>query len=157
MMSDRILPIAHDLNWQQPDWPNFRWEHVHLRKAEEHCLMGAGVLAGILKHLSQSDREQVTIDAMSTEAVAASEIEGEILDRASEQSSIRRQLGFTAEEELSYTVGIVPLSMTISVPVIAEARYDAAKATSSATSSGLLGPPSGMPPSISISFCRAAV
>jgi hypothetical protein len=38
-------------NWQQPDWPNFRWEHARLRKAEKHFLMGGG----ILKHLSQSD------------------------------------------------------------------------------------------------------
>jgi hypothetical protein len=26
-------------NWQQPDWPNFRWKHARLRKAEEHFLM----------------------------------------------------------------------------------------------------------------------
>src|SRR6185295_11331320 len=51
-------------------------------------------------------------------------------------------------------VGMVPPSITISVPVIAEARSDAAKATSSATSSGWLGRPNGMPPSMSISFCR---
>src|SRR5215469_7917958 len=55
------------------------------------------------------------------------------------------------------TVGIVAPSMTISVPVIAEALSDAVKATSSATSSGRFGRPSGMPPSMSISFCRAAV
>src|SRR5215469_731230 len=55
------------------------------------------------------------------------------------------------------TVGIVPPSITISVPVIAEARSDAAKATSSATSSGRLGRPSGIPPSMFMSFCRAAV
>ena len=42
--------------------------------------------------------------------------------------------------------------MTNSVPVIAVARSDARKATSSATSPGLLGRPRGMPPSMSISF-----
>ena len=35
---------------------------------------------------------------MSTEAVTTSEIEGEILDRASVQSSIRRQLGLAADK-----------------------------------------------------------
>jgi hypothetical protein len=54
------------------------------------------------------------------------------------------------------TVGIVPPSMTNSVPVMDDARSDAIKATSSATSRGLLGRPSGMPPSMSISFCRAS-
>src|SRR5207244_2904910 len=34
---------------------------------------------------------------MSTEAVTTSEIEGEVLDRASVQSSIRKQLGLAAE------------------------------------------------------------
>jgi len=51
------------------------------------------VFAGAVKHLPASDREQLTIEAIGTEAVATSEIEGEILDRASVQSSIRRQFG----------------------------------------------------------------
>jgi Fic family protein len=84
-------------NWQQHDWPNFSWDKVRLRQAEEHFLVGAGVFAGSLKHLSQSDQEQVTVEAISTEAVTTSEIEGEILDRASVQSSIRRQLGLAAD------------------------------------------------------------
>src|SRR3954453_22140581 len=53
------------------------------------------------------------------------------------------------------TVGIVPPSITNSVPVIEDARPDATKATSSATSWGWLGRPSGIPPSMSISFWRA--
>jgi Fic family protein len=85
-------------NWQQPDWPNLFWDEARLRKAEQHFLVGAGVFAGTLKHLPQSDQEQLTIEAMSTEAVTSSEIEGEILDRASVQSSIRRQLGLAAEK-----------------------------------------------------------
>src|SRR5258708_37762718 len=50
---------------------------------------------------------------------------------------------------------MVPPSITNSVPVMEEALSDATKATSSATSSGRLGRPSGIPPSISISFWRA--
>src|SRR5271166_2428328 len=53
------------------------------------------------------------------------------------------------------TVGIVPPSITYSLPVMAEALSDARKATSSATSSGLFGRPKGMPPSISIGLCQA--
>src|SRR2546422_5071505 len=56
----------------------------------------------------------------------------------------------------SQTVGIVPPSITNSLPVMAEALSDARKATSSATSSGLFGRPKGIP-SMSMSFCRAAV
>src|SRR3989442_15097150 len=57
---------------------------------------------------------------------------------------------------LSQTVGIVPPSITNSLPVMAEALSDARKATSSATSSGRLGRPKGIPPNMSMSFCRAA-
>src|SRR5580658_6675710 len=85
-------------NWQQPDWPNFSWDATRLRKAEEHFLVGTGVFAGTLKHLPVSDKEQLTVEAISTEAVTTSEIEGEILDRASVQSSIRRQFGLAADQ-----------------------------------------------------------
>ncbi len=80
-------------NWQQPDWPSFSWDATRLRKAEEHFLVGTVVFAGTLKHLPASDKEQLTVEAISAEAVTTSEIEGEILDRASVQSSIRRQFG----------------------------------------------------------------
>ena len=52
---------------------------------------------GTVSHLGGSDQDQLTVDALSIEAVASSEIEGEILDRASVQSSIRRQLGFATD------------------------------------------------------------
>ena len=80
-------------NWQQPGWPNFSWDATRLRKAEEHFLTGTGLFAGAVKHLAAPDREQLTVEAISAEAVTTSEIEGEILDRASVQSSIRRQFG----------------------------------------------------------------
>jgi len=85
-------------NWQQPDWPNFSWDATRLRKAEEHFLMGMGVFAGAVKHLSTPDQEQLTVEAISAEAVTTSEIEGEILDRASVQSSIRRQFGLATDK-----------------------------------------------------------
>jgi Fic family protein len=80
-------------NWQKPDWPNFTWDASRLRKAEEQFLLGSGMFAGTIKHLGEQDREQLTIEAIGREALTTSEIEGEILDRASVQSSIRRQLG----------------------------------------------------------------
>lgn len=66
--------------------------------AEQEFLIGGGMLAGALKHLGGEEREQLTVEAMSTEAVTTSKIEGEILDRASVQSSIRKQLGLTADK-----------------------------------------------------------
>jgi len=86
-------------NWQQPDWPDFSWDESRLRKAEQQFLMGSGRLAGVLKHLSAPDRKQITMEAISTEALTTSEIEGEILDRVSVQSSIRRQFGLAVDKQ----------------------------------------------------------
>jgi Fic family protein len=85
-------------NWQKSDWPDFTWNRARLEKGEQQFLLGGGVLVGTVKHLPEEDRQQLTVDAMSTEAVTTSEIEGEILDRASVQSSIRKQLGLVADE-----------------------------------------------------------
>src|SRR5882724_11926979 len=85
-------------NWQKSDWPNFTWNRTRLEKAEEQFLLSGGVLVGTVKHLPEEDRQQLTVDAMSTEAVTTSEIEGEILDRTSVQSSIRKQLGLKVDE-----------------------------------------------------------
>jgi len=84
-------------NWQKPGWPQFEWDASRLRKAEERFLLGAGVFAGTVKHLGSGDQEQLTVETISSEAVTTSEIEGEILDRASVQSSIRKQLGLDAD------------------------------------------------------------
>jgi Fic family protein len=85
-------------NWQEPDWPEFSWDKNLLRKAEEEFLVGSGVVAGTVKHLDEAEREQLTVEAMSTEALTTSEIEGEILDRASVQSSIRKALGLATDD-----------------------------------------------------------
>jgi Fic family protein len=82
-----------DWNWQWPDWPDFRWNAHRLMKAEERFLIEAGMCAGAVKHLGADDREELIVEAMSSEALTTSEIEGEMLDRDSVQSSIRRQLG----------------------------------------------------------------
>jgi Fic family protein len=85
-------------NWQKLDWPNFRWDHAWLEAAERQFLVSAGVFVGAVRHLGKEEHDQLTIEAMSTEAVTTSEIEGEILDRASVQSSLRKQLGLATDE-----------------------------------------------------------
>ncbi len=85
-------------NWQKPDWPNFRWDRARLEPAEKQFLVSGGVFIGTVRHLGKDERDQLSVEAMSTEAVTTSEIEGEILDRASVQSSLRKQLGIATEE-----------------------------------------------------------
>ncbi len=84
-------------NWQQPDWPIFTWDRARLETAEQQFLIGGGVLVGTVRHLGSEEQDELAIEAMSSEALTTSEIEGEILDRASVQSSIRKQMGLETD------------------------------------------------------------
>lgn len=84
-------------NWQQADWPRFTWDESRLAKAEERFLLEGGRFLGTVKHLGGSAHDQLIVEAMSDEALTTSEIEGELLNRESIQSSIRKQLGLAAD------------------------------------------------------------
>ncbi|HEX3572892.1 MAG TPA: Fic family protein [Acidobacteriaceae bacterium] len=85
-------------NWEQPEWPNFRWERSRLIQAEEQFLMGTGVLIGAAAHLDDEGRTRLVAEELAVEAMTTSEIEGEYLNRASVQSSVQRQLGLKADD-----------------------------------------------------------
>lgn len=85
-------------NWQQPDWPDFRWNSAALVALEASFLHKSGVLIGSIKHLGDDDRASITIDIMASEALKTSEIEGELLNRDSVQSSLRRQFGLVTDQ-----------------------------------------------------------
>ena len=54
-------------------------------------------MVGSVDHLGGAERDSITVELMSAGALTTSEIEGEMLDRASVQSSITRQLGLAAD------------------------------------------------------------
>lgn len=85
-------------NWQQPEWPNFRYDAALLRPADEQFLRQAGVLIGTCKHLDAQEQENLTIELLTREAVKTSAIEGELLDRESVQASLRRQFGLDIDQ-----------------------------------------------------------
>jgi Fic family protein len=85
-------------NWQKPAWPRFQWDARALSEREGRFLREAGVVVGALKHVGGDQRSNLVIELISTEAVKTSEIEGEILDRASVQSSLRRNFGLGNED-----------------------------------------------------------
>ena len=85
-------------NWQFSDWPRFSFDQVRLRDAEERFLKGSGVIVGSMHHLDGEARQGIVIELISQEMVDSSAIEGEVLDRASVQSSIARQLGFVSDK-----------------------------------------------------------
>lgn len=84
-------------NWKRRNWPNFSFSSDHLKSYEREFLHKAGELSGSLKYISEDEHECLKVDLMSNEAYKTSEIEGEILDRASLQSSIKRHFGLRSD------------------------------------------------------------
>ncbi len=80
-------------NWQISGWPDFRYDEAALAPLEQRFLLSSGEILGAVHHVSPSERDQLRIDLLSDEAMKTSAIEGEMLDRRSVQSSLRRQLG----------------------------------------------------------------
>ena len=84
-------------NWQQPDWPYFQWDTGDMDVLESRFLHESGVVSGALKHVAEDEKSDLIIELISTEAVKTSEIEGDILDRDSVQSSLRRNFGLSTD------------------------------------------------------------
>src|SRR5215475_15071677 len=84
-------------NWQQPAWPNFAYDAAVLEPLERRFLLQSGQFIGACKHIGADDQETLKIELISEEAVKTSEIEGEILNRESVQSSLRAQFGLGVE------------------------------------------------------------
>lgn len=86
-------------NWQQNDWPEFQYELSGLEDALLAFAEGTGRISGLIKGLSPETQAEAAIDLMTTEALKTSAIEGEILNRGSVSSSIRRTLGLEKEAQ----------------------------------------------------------
>jgi len=84
-------------NWQQDDWPRFRLDKSALEEREAKFLLHGGLLLGALLHVRDDDKNALTVDLISNEALKTFEIEGEYLNRESVQSSIRRNFGLATD------------------------------------------------------------
>lgn len=74
--------------WQQPDWPQFRFDARLLEARALEFRLCAERLAGSFDVLPDASRQDATIDLMLSEAIKTSAIEGEALDRSSVRSSL---------------------------------------------------------------------
>lgn len=101
-------------NWQQSDWPKWRFDPHELEALERDYLLGAGRLLGAWQHLSNADQDHIKIELLSDEAIKTSEIEGEYLDRNSVQSSVRRGFGLTSHQNSGPSeAGIAELMVSV--------------------------------------------
>ena len=80
-------------NWEQPGWPEFSYDPAAMEPLERQFLLHSGEFIGACKHVSTADQDRLKIELISDEAVKTSEIEGELLNRDSVQSSLIHQFG----------------------------------------------------------------
>ena len=74
--------------WQQPNWPDFRYDDRALNDREFEFRINSERLAGRFEALPMASQEDAKIDLMLSEAIKTSAIEGEDLDRESVRSSL---------------------------------------------------------------------
>ena len=85
-------------NWEQADWPDFIWNSKVLEPLEQQFLRQSGEFVGAFRHVGADDQDALRVELISEEAIKTSQIEGEILNRDSVQSSLRHQLGLGPEQ-----------------------------------------------------------
>ena len=80
-------------NWQQHDWPEFRYDLSTVEDALLTLAEKTGRTSGLLRGLKEETQTEAMVDMMVEEAIKTSEIEGEYLSRKDVMSSIRKNLG----------------------------------------------------------------
>ncbi|WP_405160658.1 Fic family protein [Nocardia sp. NBC_01499] len=79
--------------WEDPDWPEMRYDAERLAGPLVDVAQSQGHLLGRLADTEDAVRDQAGLAALTSDVVKTSEIEGELLDVASVRSSIARHLG----------------------------------------------------------------
>lgn len=80
-------------NWQQEDWPHFRYELETLHETIFSIAEKMGSASGKLSNLSADLQTEIMLNLMIEEAIKTSEIEGEYISRPDVRSSIKNKLG----------------------------------------------------------------
>jgi Fic family protein len=86
-------------NWQQKDWPNFKYSLDEVEKDLYAFSEKAGRLSGVMEVLPEELQFESIVDLLVAEAMKTSEIEGEYLSRKDVMSSIRNNLGLNTKQQ----------------------------------------------------------
>lgn len=85
-------------NWEKPGWPAFMFDPKALETLEQQFLLRSGEFVGAFRHIGPEDQNILRIELISDEALKTSQIEGELLNRESVQSSLRQQFGLGSDQ-----------------------------------------------------------
>ena len=83
--------------WQLPNWPQFTFDTGRLAYWEREFHRNTGLIIGSLAAVTADEVNELRVTLLSNEAMDTTKIEGELLDRDSVQSSIRKQLGLQTD------------------------------------------------------------
>ncbi len=86
-------------NWQQADWPKFRYDASAIEPYEKRFLSSSGEFIGAYRHVRPDEKDTLRIELIGDEALKTSQIEGEMLNRDSLQSSLRKQFGLGTDNQ----------------------------------------------------------
>lgn len=86
--------------WQQPDWPDFRWQAEALAPLLRECVQTQGQLLGMTGAVTASLSAQNELDTLLQNIVTSSAIEGEQLNVGSVRSSLARRLGLEHVDDM---------------------------------------------------------
>ena len=98
-------------NWELSDWPKFVFDREKIIELEKQFLLRIGESLAHLKNIKDEDRTQFIVEILCVEGMESAKIEGEVLDRKSLQSSIRKHFGLkaTAKNSGSKELGMAKL------------------------------------------------
>ena len=85
--------------WEQPDWPQFRWDAEQLRPALRRAHVQRLELQEQLNQLDASLQEEAAAALLSRESLSTAGIEGVQLDPAEVRSSVARRLQLPLESQ----------------------------------------------------------
>jgi Fic family protein len=80
--------------WEQKDYPHFTYDLQKLEQLIQDVSLEQGYLIAITQTMDRDNIAQRQLEALMSEAISTSAIEGEILNRDSVKASILRKLGF---------------------------------------------------------------
>lgn len=103
-------------NWQQPDWPHFRYQLEGVQDILMSFAEKMGNTNGAFNALPDAMQLETAVHFMVDEAIKTSEIEGEYLNRQDIFSSIRNNLGLNHPPEKvtdNRAPGVAELMITV--------------------------------------------
>ncbi|MEY3196742.1 MAG: hypothetical protein RLZZ59_108, partial [Pseudomonadota bacterium] len=81
--------------YEHPNWPEFRWNNETVLEALTKTYHKHGSLMGRMESVGMSLKKEATLNALTSDVIKSSEIEGEILDIEQVRSSVAQRINAT--------------------------------------------------------------